>query len=65
MLVTSLACKVVTKSWGPGIFPGYYKSEPSYFHGKQKEIEPKVLPSYPIPLLQIPYIQELEMLMTT
>ena len=28
MLVTSLACWVVTKSRGPGIFPGHYKSEP-------------------------------------
>ena len=28
MLVTSLASKVITKSWGPGIFPGSYESEP-------------------------------------
>ena len=28
MLVTSLACRLVTKTRGPGIFPGYYVSEP-------------------------------------
>ena len=60
MLVTSLACRVVTvvtKSWGPGIFPGYCESEP--------RLEPKVLPSCAIPLLQIAYTQQLEMLTTT
>ena len=52
MLVTSLACRVFTKSRGWVFFLATMRVSLGYFHGKREEIDPKVLPSCPIPLLQ-------------
>ena len=49
MLVTSLACRVITKSRGWVFFLATMRVSLGYFHGKREEIDPKVLPSCPIP----------------
>ena len=60
----STACRVVIKSRGPGIFPGYKRVAPGYFYWKRK-IGPKEIPSRLIPRLLVVFTRQLEILVTT
>ena len=61
----SMLDRLSLRAAGRGFFLATMRVSLGYFHGKQKEIEPKVLPSCPIPLLQIAYTRQLETLTTT
>ena len=58
--------RVVIKSRGPGILPGYYECGPWLLLLKNRtKIEPKELPSCLIPRLLVVFTQQLEILVTT
>ena len=59
-------CRVVIKSWGPGIFPGYKVSSPQLLLLKnRRKIEPKEIPSHLILCLLVVFTRRLEILVTT
>ena len=58
--------RVVIKSRGPGIFPGYYESGPRLLLlENRRKIEPKEIPSRLIPRLLVLFTRQLEILVTT
>ena len=58
--------RVVIKSRGPGIFPGYQESGPRLLLLENGEkIEPKEIPSRLIPGLLVVFTRQLEILVTT
>ena len=64
--VTLSSIRVVIKSRGPGIFPGYYESGPRLLLlENRRKIEPKEIPSRLIPRLLVLFTQKLEILVTT
>ena len=65
-LCSLLHTRVVIKSWGPGIFPGYWESGPQLLLLKnRRKIEPKEIPSRLIPRLLVVFTRQLEILVTT
>ena len=59
-------CRVVIKSRGPGIFPGYWESGPRLLLlENRRKIEPKEIPSRLIPRLLVVFTRQLEILVTT
>ena len=62
----SYCVRVVIKSRGPGIFPGYYESGPRLLLlENRRKIEPKEIPSRLIPRLLVLFTRQLEILVTT
>ena len=58
--------RVVIKSPGPGIFPGYWESGPRLLLlENRRKIEPKEIPSRLIPCLLVVFTRQLEILVTT
>ena len=58
--------RVVIKSRGPGIFPGYQESGPRLLLlENRRKIEPKEIPSHLIPRLLVVFTRQLEILVTT
>ena len=58
--------RVVIKSRGPGIFPGYYESGLRLLLlENRRKIEPKEIPSRLIPRLLVLFTRQLEILVTT
>ena len=58
--------RVVIKSQGPGIFPGYYECSPRLLLlEKRTKIEPKEIPTRLIPCLLVVFTWQLEILVTT
>ena len=58
--------RVVIKSRGPGIFPGYYGCGPwLLLLENRRKIEPKEIPSCMIPRLLVVFTRQLEILVTT
>ena len=58
--------RVVIKSRGLGIFPGYYESGPRLLLlENRRKIEPKEIPSRLIPRLLVLFTRQLEILVTT
>ena len=58
--------RVVIKSRGPGIFPGYQESGPRLLLlENRRKIEPKEIAIYLIPRLLVVFTRQLEILVTT
>ena len=58
--------RVVIKSRGPGIFPGYQESVPQLLLlENRRKIEPQEMPSRLIPRLLVVFTRQLEILVTT
>ena len=58
--------RVVIKSQGPGVFPGYEESGPQLLLlENRRKIEPKEIPSRLIPRLLVVCTRQLEILVTT
>ena len=58
--------RAVIKSWGPGIFPGYYECGPWLLSLKnRRNIELKEIPCCLIPSLLVLFTRQLEILVTT
>ena len=58
--------RVVIKSRGPGIFPGYKESGPRLLLlENRRKIDPKEIPSPLIPRLLVVFTRQLEILVTT
>ena len=58
--------RVVIKSRGPGIFPGYQESGPRLLLlENSRKIEPKQIPSHLIPRLLVVFTRQLKILVTT
>ena len=58
--------RVVIKSRGPGIFPGYKESGPQLLLSENRsKIEPKEIPRHLIPHLLVVFTRQLEILVTT
>ena len=58
--------RVVIKSRGPGIFPGYYESGPRLLLlESRRKIEPKEIPIRLIHCLLVVFTRQLEILVTT
>ena len=59
-------CRAVIKSWGPGIFPGYYECGPRLLLlENRRKLEPKETPRCLIPRLLFVFTRQLEILATT
>ena len=57
--------RAVIKSWGLGIFPGYYEHGPQLLSKKKRrKLEPKEIFSCLIPFLLVVFTQQLEFLVT-
>ena len=66
LLVSSIFIRVVIKSQGPGIFPGYQESGPRLLLlENRKKIEPKEITCRLIPHLLVVFTRQLEILVTT
>ena len=58
--------RAVTKTWGPGIFPGYYeRGSRLLLKENGRKIERKEIPSCLIPRLLFVFVWQLEILVTT
>ena len=65
-MLPSLGYRVVIKSRGPGIFPGYLESGPRLLLlENRRKIEPKEIPSRLIHRLLVVFTRQLEILVTT
>ena len=65
-IMAYMGSRVVIKSRGPGIFPGYKESGPwLLLLENRRKIELKEIPSRLIPRLLVVFIRQLEILVTT